>query len=500
MILAIGMLIGYNINFKHSTPLISSINENSTGKVGRVEEVIRFIESKYLYKTNQDNLIEKALQSVTSELDPFSLYIPPDKTADINNKLNGVYTGIGIESYILNDTLYVIRVMEDGPAMKAGIHSLDKIIQVGNYNLTGDSIDYSKVRKIISSFGSSPFDVVVQDANNVKKIMTIKTQKLDNKSLKSFYYSSDSILYTRIEHFSNHTYREFMQILEKNAINDKIKNLIIDVRDNPGGYLEEVTKILDQLFDRSKLDLVTTVYHDGRKDVIKSSGRNFYAIDKVIVLINENSASGSEVLAGVLQDYDRAVIIGKPSFGKGLVQEQFNMGNGGALRLTIANYYLPTGRSIQKELDLDTNYVNSLSSHYEKKDTFYSFYENRPLMSGGGIYPDYEVNDSLFQNFKSIYYKFDSVLMKIAVNYISQNKDLLKMPLNEFVENYKLNFNQIFLNWENNDSLPENDLKNILFKAKIAYILYGADAEQRILNQIDPNIEKAFEIIKKHQD
>ena len=491
IILAAGMLIGYNINDSHNKPLISGVREESTGKTGKIEEIIRFIDAKYLYKTNQDKFTDKALKAIFDELDPFSAYIPSSKLNSVNDRLDGNFRGIGISSYIINDTLTVLNVLKGTPAEKAGLKPLDKIIQIGNHYITGDSINHSIIKKIIQSYKEEPFDIVILDRDNKKKVVTIHAERIENNSVSSAYMLPDSTLYMKIEQFTNHTYREFMEDIEKFAVDDKISKLIIDLRGNPGGYLQEVTKMLDQFFDKSKLDLVTTVYHDGRKDKIKSSGRNFYDISKIVVLIDGHSASGSEVLAGVLQDYDRGIIIGNPSFGKGLVQEQYNLSNGGALRLTIANYYLPTGRSIQKSLDLDSNFVNTKSSHYERQDTFYSINKHRPLISGRGIYPDYFVNDTLYYKMQGILYRYDSLLFSKAIDYIKNNKELYDISEDDFVNNYNISLDSIS-GIDNPDfSQAGIDAYKYMIKSKIAFILFGKNAEEKVLNRIDPYIEEA---------
>ena len=493
------MLIGYKLNKKNAKPLIAGMDKNDVvGKTGKIEEVIRFIDAKYLYKTNQDKFIDKALNSIFEELDPFSVYIPASKLSSVNDKLDGNFRGIGISSYIINDTLTILHVLKNTPAEKTGLKPLEKIIQIGKHYITGDSISHSEIKKIISSYGKKPFDIIVKNRNNQKRVVTINAEKIENNSVSSAYLLPDSILYIKIEQFTNHTYRDFMKDIEKFATDDKISKLIIDIRNNPGGYLREVTKMLDQFFDKSKLDLVTTVYHDGRKDIIKSSGRNFYTISDIAVLINANSASGSEVLAGVLQDYDRAIIIGNPSFGKGLVQEQYDLSNGGALRLTIANYFLPTGRSIQKILDLDSTFVNSSSSHYERQDTFYSINKHRPLISGRGIYPDFQVIDTAFYNIQSILYHYDSLLYVLAIDYLKKNDNLFTMPEDIFVNEYTIEPDTFPVFDNPHIVLPDTNSYKIILKSKIAFILFGKNTEEKILNKLDPFIAEAEKQLVHH--
>ena len=495
IVLATGMLIGYRLNEENEMTLIDKVDGQAPGQTGRVEEILRFIENKYLYNTNTNKFIDKALGSIMEELDPYSIYVPPSKVEKIQSSLNANFTGMGITAYFYHDTLLVFHVLEDSPAAKAGIKPFDKILQVGNTIITGKKWNHNALAELLRKYKDKNVDIIVQDKDGNKRALTVGVKEIDKNTVVSSYRPDSNTVYMRIDRFSNHTYREFMKKLESYARDEKIHNLIIDLRDNPGGYLQEVTKILDQLFDKSKLDFVTTEYHDGRKDEIKSSGRNFYQIDNIIILINEHSASGSEVLAGVVQDLDRAVVIGKPSFGKGLVQEQYKLKNGGALRLTIANYYLPTGRSIQKQLDIDSSFVDVASSHYEKHDTFYSLFKHRPLLSGRGIYPDIIVNDTAWNQSWNYIAHYDSLLTDALIQYIFKHKELFDIDANTFVDDYKVDFkDDVFA------SLPldwDNDYIATLVKAKLGYILYGEDVENMILEKIDPYILKAKENLKE---
>ena len=494
IILAVGMLIGYRLNEENETTLIDKVEGQNTGKTGRVEEIMRFIESKYLYGTNTGKFIDKALNGIMDELDPYSIYVPPQRLEKVRNSLNANFVGLGISTYFYHDTLLVFHVLKDSPAEKAGIKAFDRILQLGNTKLHGKKLTHENIAEILQKHKNQPLDIIVQDKNGKKRALTVNVAEINIKTVVSAYKLDSNTVYMSIDKFSNHTYTEFMKKLEKYATGDKISNLIIDLRDNPGGYLQEVTKILDQLFDKSQLDFVTTVYHDGRKDKIKSSGRNFYQIDNIIVLINGHSASGSEVLAGVVQDLDRAVVIGKPSFGKGLVQEQYKLKNGGALRLTIANYYLPSGRSIQKKLDLDSNFVDVAPEHYEKHDTFYSLFKQRPLISGRGIYPDYFVNDTAWNN--AIYYfrQYDSIITEAILDYLFDHKELFETEENDFVSNYNINMEELAL-LAGIDT--EKKYFSTLLKAKLAYILYGDNAESKVLEKIDPYMLKAKEKLQE---
>jgi len=431
------------------------------------------------------------MNSVVGKLDPFSKYITKSNYQSVVEKVEGHFTGLGIGSLIVNDTLYVLNVVKNSPADIAGIKSMDRILQLGNVDIAGNKKNLDDVRNIIKEYSNKDLDIIILDRMGNKKPLTVKILKIENQSIDRTFNIADSTIYIRISQFSNHTYREFMKVLEENAKDEKISKLIIDLRNNPGGYLREVTKILDQFFETAKMPLVKTVYNDGRIDVIKTSGRIFYRVNDIIVLINSNSASGSEVLAGVLQDYDRGSIVGKQSFGKGLVQEQFKLRNGGALRLTIANYFLPTGRSIQKPLDLDTNFVDTRSSHYEKQDTFISLKNGKPLISGGGIYPDIVLKDSDFDRMEYKFWESDSLFLNWSIQYIKSHPELYEIEEEKFIDNYKLDVNYDdfgeVLNTEDN-----KELFDAFLKAKTGFILFGKNTEGKLLFQYDTFIKAAM--------
>jgi len=497
IVLAIGMLVGYRLNNTGNVNLVSKIKKENNQSLKSIEEVIGLIDNRYLYRTNTKNISNILMQKAVSVLDPFSKYIAPKKYKSISDRLEGHFTGLGIESMFINDTLNVINVIKKSPAEKAGIKSLDKILQLGNVSIVGRKESVTGVRKIIQKYNSKDLDLLIVNRDRKIVPITVKISKIEKNSIDKNFIIGDSIIYVSISQFTKYTYRDFMETIEKYVSNDRLGKLIIDLRNNPGGYLREVTKILDQFFDTSKLLMVKTVYKDGRGDILKTSGRTFYTIRDVVVLINENSASGSEVMAGVLQDYDRATIVGKPSFGKGLVQEQFDLDNGGALRLTIANYYLPTGRSIQKQLNLDSNYVDLKSSQYENKDTFYSLNKNRPLMSGSGIYPDTLVNDSGHLEIDYLFWEKDSLFLEWSVKYIHSHRQLLKMDEEKFINEFTIKIDSTILSDLEMVDIKDQSLFEQHLKSKIGFILFGKNIEGKVLVDYDPFIAKALDVLKK---
>ena len=377
------MLIGYRAH-KYDEKLIEKYKVRTVEEATRFDQVARLIESNYLFDTDIPGMTDEVFRSMASGLDPFSVYIPPSNYVETLENLNANYIGLGITTHFYHDTLVIIDVLEGSPAHRSGLKILDRIITFNN-NLIRKDNSGELMNEIRISKGKE-IELDVLDKNNKLREIKIKIDNIEAETIDQAVMLNDTTLYVSISQFSNHTYRELLEHIEKNAKNDKLGKVIIDVRNNPGGYLKEVLKILDQFFSTADLKFVETVYKDGRRDINKSTGRNFYSIDNIAVLINEESASGSEVLAGVIQDLDRGVIIGKNSFGKGLVQDQFTLYNGGALRLTIAEYFLPTGRNIQKKLELKKS--DREIKHFIDRDTFYSMNLRRPLLGGSGIEPD----------------------------------------------------------------------------------------------------------------
>lgn len=487
VILASGMLIGYRLDDKDIS-LIQTHNSEEDLRPTHIDNVMRLIESHYLFDPDYNEMTNNALYSLSQSLDPFSAYISPSEFNNVQDNLNASYIGMGIYSQNYKDSLVIVEIVNNSPAEKAGLKTLEKLLKINGKNLTGLNND-----QISEEFGrvrGKEIEIVVSDRHFKKRIVSLKIDTVETQTVNREYYFGNSTLYLGISQFSNHTYRELLSKIEKYSREKKLKNLIIDVRNNPGGYLQEVVKILDQLFNKSGLILVETVYKDGRKDVIKTSGRNFYEIENVKVLINEYSASGSEVLAGALQDHDRAVIIGNQSFGKGLVQDQYDLFNGGALRLTVANYYLPSGRSIQKKI----NFPKSMKSDlfYSEQDTFYSLLLNRPLFSGRGIEPDIIISDTMFIKAQQVIENSNIDIFKILTDFIFRNPDLLKMPENivksgDIFKNDTLVKNFI----ENHDFTDKKILKEIL-RAKVAFLLYGRKLETEILMKNDPFIREAL--------
>lgn len=377
---AMGMIIGHrfsseNLNSVREKGLTSkSVNEQT------LQEVLKYIENRYVDSVNSFDLVEQATETMLSNLDPHSVYISPGQLNNVNEGMSGFYKGIGIETICYDDTLRVTRIIENSPASESGIKLGDLVIAVNDSILAGIGRSKEEQWEILRVKNDEDLQLEIIHENGEKRSVTIIPEKI--KAPNVDYYSVNDVAYINILRFSDNTYEGIIDALEALQKDKIIESLILDLRDNPGGYLPEATKILNQFFIEDKRLLVYTEDRNERKSEYKTTGRPFYQINKIAVLVNEGSASASEVIAGALQDWDKAIIVGSKSFGKGLVQEQFNLSNGGALRLTTARYYTPSGRSIQKPYNDDS--VDS--TLYVSKEL------GRELSVNGGITPDFEVN------------------------------------------------------------------------------------------------------------
>lgn len=515
----IGMLAGQRMgNGGVQDPLIQSLNGDQEIGVGRIEEVIRFIESKYVEEVDDEEMVEDALTSVMKYLDPHSLYISKSRLEEVNNQLKGSYEGLGIETIFYKDTLIVLNVIKDGPSDKAGVELFDKIIDIGGDNNIAGEYDPEVLRSVLKGANGSNNELIIKKhLTGELDTINISVGSVEVKSADIAYMLDDSIGYIKIERFNSNIYKEFMESLEMLHTQKGMQHLVIDVRDNPGGYLPETTKILSQLFSqKDRLLVYTEGKSDDRYDY-RSSGKVFFDVDKVAVLIDEGSASGSEIIAGAIQDWDRGTIIGRRSYGKGLVQEQYGLKSGDALRLTVAKYYTPSGRSIQKPFDDDEQYSTELaerttSGEFEDAskipiaDTtkYYTKIKKRVVYGGGGITPDIfvpkdsDIDENALSNIKQLIPEFAYLSLKDRLDdYPSNYEEYLRADISR--ESFVREFETYLIKEEylEENELPEKYFSRVnqLIKSKIIRILYAKLNEGKFVNTDDPFIYEAIESI-----
>lgn len=356
----------------------------------QVEEIIRFLETKYVGDVNSDELVTKAINKILEGLDPHTHYFPPDQMDELEERNMGHYVGIGIEVAFLGDSLVVLYPKKDSPAEKAGLHPGDYIVAINDQAIPGDSIKQQEILDMIKGDKGTRVKLRIKPmlADTIRTVEVIRDE-IKVPSVIAAYMVDTSVAYIKVQRFTNTTYREFMDAWERLSTTKNAQHLILDLRDNPGGYLREAVNILSQIIEQEGQLLVYTEGKNHDRIEYKSTGKVFFPVGNVTVLINEGSASASEIIAGCLQDQDRGLILGTRSYGKGLVQEQFELSNGGILRLTVSKYYTPSGRLIQKQYD-STSAVDTVMVFKTKS--------GRVVHAGGGIIPDIEVKDDINWN------------------------------------------------------------------------------------------------------
>lgn len=397
LIMILGMALGFNLRdtLRNKRDIQAVIERND-----RLEEIIDLVNEKYVDSVNSNLLYQDAVSGILSHLDPHTVYISADELQGVNEDLEGSFFGIGVEFAIVRDTIEVTSVVEDGPAEHAGITVGDKLIKVNEKVVAGTGITSEKIIKMLRGKQHSRVSLTIKDAaTGNSKEFPIERDVVPLYSIDASLMLDKETGFIKINRFSATTYDEFMKAL-KSLQAQGMKQLILDLRDNPGGFLDAATRIADQFLDDQKL----IVYTQGRKSPrteYKANDAGLFEQGKLAVLIDENSASASEILAGAIQDWDRGVIIGRRSFGKGLVQEQYDLDDGSALRLTIAKYYTPSNRCIQRSFSKGKeayaeDFENRLKSgELTGNDTLqvadnkpYYTSKHRVVYGGGGIKPD----------------------------------------------------------------------------------------------------------------
>ncbi|MFT3793620.1 S41 family peptidase [Flavobacterium sp.] len=393
--LAIGVLLGGFLNFPVEKPSFSKKNYKS-----KLNRLLDFIDNEYVDDVNTDSIVELTVNDILGQLDPHSVYIPPSEQVAEAESMRGDFVGIGVNFYMYKDSVAVIKPLENGPSEKAGIKPGDRILYAGKDKLFGKKLPsdtlFSKLR---GTPGSELMLTVYRKSENRKFNVKIKRDVIPINSVDAAILVNPSTGYIKINRFAETTYDEFQRALTK-LRNQQIKTLIIDVRDNGGGYMEMAAEIADELLKDKEL-IVFTKNKKGRIDKTFATQRGDFEQGKVYVLINENSASASEILAGAVQDNDRGTIVGRRSFGKGLVQREMQFDDNSAVRLTVARYYTPSGRSIQKNYAKgNDDYFGEFAKRFEhgelyKKDSIkiadtlqFKTKSGRIVYGGGGIVPD----------------------------------------------------------------------------------------------------------------
>ncbi|GAA2993829.1 S41 family peptidase [Prevotella corporis] len=513
----IGVLIGTFYTSHFSGNRLNIINSGSS----RLSNLLHIIDDQYVDSVNIDELVEKAMPEILAELDPHSVYISAKDVQMATDDLKGSFSGVGIEFTIREDTIHIQNVIKNGPADKAGILAGDKIVSIDNRPFVGKSVTTEEaMHRLKGQKGSKVKIGVRRFGEKETKYFILTRGDITMKSITATYMLDDSTGYMRIKNFGERTYAEMLASLQQLNLQGA-DHLVIDLRDNSGGYLESAVQMAEEFLKKDQL----VVYTEGRKSPRKeyrSRGKGSYQQIPLVVLINEGSASASEIFAGAIQDNDRGVIIGRRSFGKGLVQQQIQFPDGSMIRLTIARYYTPSGRCIQKPFKPGDNadYEQDLLSRYQHGEFFsqdsikhtgpaYHTNNGRIVYGGGGITPDIFVPEDTTA--VTSYYKEAAVsglILQYAFQYTDNNRQTLKkftemQPLSEYLTGR--NLVNDFANYAEKNGLRRRNnlirkshglLENYI-NSRIIYNMLDEQAWNQYLNRNDEMIRQAREVFKK---
>lgn len=516
--IVVGILIGNFYANHFSGNRLNIINSGSN----RLSNLLHIIDDQYVDKVNIDSLVDNAIPLILSELDPHSVYINAQDAQAATDDLKGSFTGIGVEFNIRQDTIHVQNVIKNGPAERAGLLAGDKIVSVDGKPFVGKIVTNQEAQRRLKGPKDTKVKVGVM-RYGLKKVkeFVITRGDIPQKSIGATYMLDEKTGYVRIKSFGETTYPELLIALAQLS-EQGFQNLVIDLRDNTGGYLTSAIQIANEFLAKNKL----IVYTQGRKSPkqeYRSDGHGSYQKIPLVVLINEGSASSSEIFAGAMQDNDRATIIGRRSFGKGLVQQQIGFPDGSIIRLTIARYYTPSGRCIQKPYTTgdDKDYEQDLLTRYQHGEFFsqdsikhsgpaYYTGNGRKVYGGGGITPDIFVPEDTLN--VTSYYKeasMSGLILQFAFTYTDDNRP----KLNNFTEmmqlaNYLVKQNTVdkFANYADKHGLKRRNLMirkshkllERYINSRIIYNIMDESAWNQYLNLDDPAINMALKVFHNH--
>lgn len=515
----IGIMIGSFFSNHFSGNRLNIINSGSN----RLNNLLHIIDDQYVDAVNIDSLVDKAIPLILSELDPHSVYISAKDVSAATDDLKGSFCGVGIEFVIRDDTIHVQNVIQNGPAEKAGLLAGDKIVAVDGKPFVGKIVTNQEAMHRLKGQKDTKVKIgVVRYGSKKVQTFTVTRGEIPTKSITATYMLDDKTGYIRIKNFGENTYPEMLIALAKLS-QEGFKNLCIDLRDNSGGYLTAAINMANEFLPDKKLIVYTQGRKSPRQD-FRSDGKGSYQHIPLVVLINEGSASAAEIFAGAMQDNDRATIIGRRSFGKGLVQQQIEFPDHSMIRLTIARYYTPSGRCIQKPYTLgdDKDYEQDLLNRYEHGEFFsqdsikhtgpaYHTGLGRTVYGGGGITPDIFVPEDTLG--MTSYFKqasMSGLILQFAFTYTDDNRPKLNnfkemMELADYLD--KQNMVDKFATYADKHGLQR---RNLLIRkshklleryinSRVIYNMLNDQAWNQYINQDDPVINKTMEVFQKNE-
>lgn len=509
---AIGVLLGAALDFSSysSGPFLKT-----NKKKEKLARLIDYIEYEYVDDVDMDSIVDITVNGILTDLDPHSVYIPQKEYVNLSASMKGDFVGIGVSFRNINDTIAVIQTIEGGPSEKVGIKGGDRILYANGEALFDSNINEDSITSKLKGEENTRVVLKVHRKGEPELLeFDVKRGKVALKSVDAAYMLNKNLGYIKINRFAESTYKEFKEGLLK-LKEAGASQIVLDLRDNPGGYLAEATKIVDEFLPEDKLVLITKNKKGAIEKTFSTKEGNFEKGD-LFVLINENSASASEIIAGALQDNDKGVILGRRSYGKGLVQREMALGDGSAVRLTIARYYTPTGRSIQRPYDHGSEqYFQDYLDRYKNGELVtadsihvadslrYTTPGGKVVYGGGGIIPDIFIpKDTNFEKQSLNLMLYNGYMDGFVFEVLEKDRNYYNsLSFEDFMEREIITSSTLedfksFMQREN-FNIRFTDYKPTLelyLKAAMARQLFGSTAYQQILNVEDPAIEKVLEL------
>lgn len=521
LIMALCMVLGICIGTFYANHFGGNRLNIISGGSNKLSNLLHIIEDQYVDPTNTDSLVERAIPQILAGLDPHSVYLTAERAENEEDLLRGSFFGIGIEFVIREDTIRVQDVISNGPSERAGIIAGDKIVMIDDEPFVGKGVTNENAMRRLKGEKDTKVKVGVMRYGEKEPLQFVLTRaEIPQKSITATYMINDNTGYIKIRNFSETTYAEMLIALATLA-EQRMENLVLDLRDNGGGYLQSAVQITNEFLPKNRL----IVYTEGRKSKrhdYSSDGHGSYQRLPLVVLINEASASSAEILAGALQDNDRATIIGRRSFGKGLVQQEIGFPDKSRIRLTIARYYTPSGRCIQKPYVAgdEDSYAKDLIARYDAGEFFsadsikhsgkeFHTSNGRVVYEGGGITPDIFVAEDT-TNYTS-YYKqavMSGLILSFAFTYTDNNRQTLKkFSQMEEMRDYLLRQHLVdkFATYADSRGLKR---RNLMIKksmtlleeficSRIIYNMLNENAWTKYVNEDDPVVSEALEVLTK---
>lgn len=513
---AVGILIGGKLDFTDAPDRLFTTNS----KKDKLNRLIDYIDYDYVDEVNTDSIVDVTVNGILENLDPHSVYISKEDLARDKDYMKGDFVGIGVSIHEYKDSIAVIRTIEGGPSDKAGIKGGDRIIVANGDSLFGKYLDRTEILQKLKGPIDSKVDLKVYRRGEKKLLdFSLKLSVIPLKSVDAAYMLTDTLGYIKINRFAESTYKEFKEGLLKLKALGATK-MAIDVRDNLGGFLAVTEQIVDEFLEDEKVILFTKNKRGTIEESFATSKGDFEN-GEVFVLINENSASASEIVAGALQDNDKATIVGRRSYGKGLVQREMELGDGSAVRLTVSRYYTPTGRSIQRSYENGNQ--DYYEEYYERLDSGelldstkiqvadslkFTTPKGKVVYGGGGIIPDVFVPlDGSMQNETLSFLNRRGFIANFIFEELEKDRSLYaNLSKRDFIDHYQIGDDLIyafedFINIRTDTQITfvayHDEVKHYL-KATLGDQLFGDGTFQEIFNQRDIMIEEVVRLSRQH--